>query len=400
MKVERTNQKGNDFNKSGGLMKRNMILGVFMAIAAVLIFAPAVFAYSIDYLAANISAPYQFSGSSGNYQITEPVNPGDTITFDLTFSIIGKGNTSTFPRPVEFGVQNSNGDPAVTLNPSSFTFSSASSSFTTRVTIVASSVPGAYHVKIAPINGVGGGSGLSGESGILVHFTVADSCSPDDSALSLTVTPACILYHSTSNVTLSAALTSGGAPVSGQIIDFTVDSNNAGSVGTGSDGIASTTYYPASLAVGDHTVVASFEGQECLYNGSSDSKTLGVTYMFLGFQQPINTDGSRVFKGSDITVKIKIADANGTPVTDADAHVYFTFISSAILGTSTEQPATAKNNEPGNTMRYDPSADQYIFNWDVTGLANGTYSIRIDLGEGSCGEPHTVVVSIARKVSK
>ncbi len=92
--------------------------------------------------------------------------------------------------------------------------------------------------------------------------------------------------------------------------------------------MASTTYNPASLAVVDRTVVASFEGQECLYNGSSDSRTLGVTYMFLGFQQPINADGSSIFKGGNITVRIKIADANGTPVADADAHVCFKFISS------------------------------------------------------------------------
>lgn len=381
-------------------MTRNKLLGTLLALSLVLFLAPTVFAYSIDYLASNISAPYQFSGSSGNYQITEPVNPGDTIIFDLTFSITGKGNTTTFPRPVEFGVQNSNGDPAVTLDTSSFTFSSASSSFTTRVTIVAPSVPGAYHVKIAPISGVGGGTGLSGESGILVHFTVADNCSPDNTALALTVNPACILYHSTNDVTLSATLTSGGAPVSGQIIDFTVDSNNTGTVETGSDGIASVTYNPASLSVGDHTVVASFQGQACVYNGSSDSKTLGVTYMFLGFQQPINADGSSVFKGNTVPVKIIIADANGDPVADADAHVYFTFISSAVVGTSTEQPAVATNNESGNTMRYDADANQYIFNWDIAGLANGTYSIRIDLGEGSCGEPHIVVVSIAKKGSK
>lgn len=36
-------------------------------------------------------------------------------------------------------------------------------------------------------------------------------------------------------------------------------------------------------------------------------------------------------------------------------------------------------------MRYDPDADQYIFNWDTSKLANGSYNIRIYLGEGGCG---------------
>ena len=48
-------------------------------------------------------------------------------------------------------------------------------------------------------------------------------------------------------------------------------------------------------------------------------------------------------------------------------------------------------------MRYDFSADQYIFNWDVGSQQNGTHTIRIGLGEGSCGDPHTVVVSLKRK---
>jgi hypothetical protein len=51
-------------------------------------------------------------------------------------------------------------------------------------------------------------------------------------------------------------------------------------------------------------------------------------------------------------------------------------------------------------MRYDPDEGQYIFNWDIAGLENGKYTIKVDLGEGSCSAAHTLVVTFKKKGSK
>jgi hypothetical protein len=67
------------------------------------------------------------------------------------------------------------------------------------------------------------------------------------------------------------------------------------------------------------------------------------------------------------------------------------------VGDSAE-PLANTNGDQGNLMRYDPLADQYIFNWDISGaaFANGTYKVWIDLGEGECGAQHSVILSVAK----
>ena len=47
-------------------------------------------------------------------------------------------------------------------------------------------------------------------------------------------------------------------------------------------------------------------------------------------------------------------------------------------------------------MRWDPVSQQYILNWDITTVANGTYKVWVDLNEGARGEQHSVVLGIAK----
>ena len=48
-------------------------------------------------------------------------------------------------------------------------------------------------------------------------------------------------------------------------------------------------------------------------------------------------------------------------------------------------------------MRYDLTADQYVFNWDNSSQPNGSYLVRVGLGEGSCAPAHTVTLSLGKK---
>ena len=208
----------------------------------------------------------------------------------------------------------------------------------------------------------------------------------------------CVLYHQPS-ATLSATLTlaSNDGPLSGQTVQFNVDGSLVGTAVTDGDGVASLSYNSSALAVGDHDLTASYAGS-CSYAAAiSNAGSLGVTYNFVGFQQPINADGSSIFKGAAITVKIKITDYYGAAVPDASGHVFFAFGTPAIVGTDAE-PIGGSSPDSGNTMRYDSVADQYIFNWDVKSLVNGTYTVLVDLNEGSaCSNGHTVTLSLQRK---
>jgi hypothetical protein len=380
--------------------KRVFLAGICtLLLAAVTIIGISVSAHSIDYVSTSISPAATFNGNSGNWTVKNPVAGGSTISFSLTFSINTQGSTTSFPRTVTFGAsQLSVGGLPVTHN-----FTSASglgSTFTDNLTITAPTTPGHYNVRIDPISGTGGQNGLTSGGGVLIHFTVATPSTPEcpQTATSLSLSNSCITYHEPST-TLSATLTAGGNPLPGKSVDFKVDNISVGTAVTDAIGVAQLSYNTSALSVGDHTVIASYVGDGCNFQASSGSANLGVTYVFVGYQQPINADGSSQFGGRTIPVKIRIVDYNGVSVPDAAAYVFFAFGTPSIVGSDAE-PVANTNGDSGNAMRYDATAGQYIFNWDIAGLANGTYTIRVGLGEGECGIAHTVIVSLKKKGSK
>jgi hypothetical protein len=221
-------------------------------------------------------------------------------------------------------------------------------------------------------------------------------------ATHINVDDVCAVLHQPS-ATLSATLldVNNNPLPAGQTLHFTVDGNDAGNGTTDASGLATVSYNTSSLAVGDHTVQVSFTSPDlCLYLSTNGNGILGVTYLCFAYQQPINADGSSIFKGGTVPVKVKICDYNGAPVTDADLCVSYGLGTEAVIGDSTEAVSTSAAST-GCTMRYDPLADQYIYNWDITGASfvNGTYKIFINAQEGTCGVDHSVLVSV-QKVGK
>lgn len=116
-------------------------------------------------------------------------------------------------------------------------------------------------------------------------------------------------------------------------------------------------------------------------NGSVDEN-----YVFGGFQQPINSDGSSIFKlGSTIPVKIVFTDCSGQDISTATVTIAVFKISDAIQGTESEQLMDLSGNaNTGNLFRYDATAGQYIFNLSTRGYTKGTYKVyaKPDNGQG------------------
>ncbi len=99
--------------------------------------------------------------------------------------------------------------------------------------------------------------------------------------------------------------------------------------------------------------------------------------IFGGFRQPINADGSSVFKaGRTIPVKFSLTDGLGDPVTDAVCHLSVVQLSSEIMG-SVEETAEAVYEDLGDTFRYDEEDGQYIYNLSTKGMATGTWLLRV-----------------------
>jgi hypothetical protein len=114
-----------------------------------------------------------------------------------------------------------------------------------------------------------------------------------------------------------------------------------------------------------------------------------VTVPWSNVLQPINVDGTSVFKlGSTVPVKFKLS-GSASAVTNLSAKLYYAKISNGLVGTELEASSTAAADS-GNTFRYDATAGQYIFNLTTKGWSEGTYQLRVDLGDGV---KHTVNIT-------
>lgn len=109
------------------------------------------------------------------------------------------------------------------------------------------------------------------------------------------------------------------------------------------------------------------------------SVRVGVGYTWSGLLQPVNQNGSSIFKlGRTIPVKFQLTGASAG-VTNAVARLYVAKISESVVGTEEEADSTSNATE-GNLFRY--SGGQYIFNLSTEGLTVGTYQLRVEMGDG------------------
>jgi streptogramin lyase len=107
------------------------------------------------------------------------------------------------------------------------------------------------------------------------------------------------------------------------------------------------------------------------------------TIPWSGVLQPVNIDGSSIFKlGSTVPVKFKLTGA-GAGITNLVAKLSVVKISSNIVGSEPE-PVSSNPASTGNTFRYDATTGEYIYNLGTKGTSwtAGTYQLRIDLGDG------------------
>jgi hypothetical protein len=101
--------------------------------------------------------------------------------------------------------------------------------------------------------------------------------------------------------------------------------------------------------------------------------------------QPINTDGSSVFKqGSTVPAKFRVCDALGNSIGTPGIVTNFRLVKT-VNGTVVSQVnETVDSTTPDNTFRYDPSGQQWIFNISTKSLPkNVTYYYEVDLNDGS-----------------
>jgi len=160
--------------------------------------------------------------------------------------------------------------------------------------------------------------------------------------------------------------------------DLPANFDGFGTIATNFAGFAFKTAYPQGTTRVD--LVDKTNGQEVVIATKQASE---IANTFGGFMQPINSDGSSIFKsGSTVPVKFQLRAPSGTYITDAVAKISYTKITDSVLGTYTE-PASTSAATTGNLFRYDSSNNQYIFNLSTKGLAKGTYMLQVSFESGT-----------------
>ena len=118
-------------------------------------------------------------------------------------------------------------------------------------------------------------------------------------------------------------------------------------------------------------------------NSSDAAVDYSVVYNFGGILQPINANGSSIFKfGSTVPVKFQLRDANGNFVTNAVASITVAKLAGIVYGSDVEAISTAAATT-GNLFRYDAIGNQYIFNLATKPLSTGTFRLKILLDDGT-----------------
>jgi hypothetical protein len=197
-------------------------------------------------------------------------------------------------------------------------------------------------------------------------------------AQTITFDPLPDVFYGTSSIPLSATASSGLA------VTFSA---------AGSCSVAATTL--TIVSVGGCTVTASQGGNALYLAATPVSRTFQVLHSWSKLLQPINLDGSSIFKvGSTVPAKFKLTGGSAG-VTNLAARIYVAKISNSLAGTELEASAT-NSPDSGNVFRYDSSTGQYIFNWGTKGLTEGAWQIRIDLLDGAPAADRTVIVSLKR----
>jgi hypothetical protein len=358
-----------------------------------------------------VGAPSGSTSSGGNRHltITNPIVGAQEVKVAVTWSIAvgGQPNTSYPKNGVTFSAQTSNGTSVGTIDTVTGTpacnLAGTSTTCSQTTTFTTPNVTGTIQVKVDPVVPNNTGNSSIQTKSLFINFSVIQQVAKLDTKTTVP-DPQCFMYQA-GNVDLKASLAEllSGSPIPNASMNFKLDGNSIGSTSTGTNGEATLTYSVNQLAAGEYNLFVAFSG-DASYNPSDSSATLGIYYHFIGFQQPINPEGNSIFgNGRVIPIKIRIADANNQPVTNAQPTVWVTQFSESLgLGEVLEPATSVSAADTGNIMRYVASDNQYIYNWDLSSLKNGSYAVVVDLGDSkACSKgPYYAVITVAKKGGK
>jgi hypothetical protein len=195
-------------------------------------------------------------------------------------------------------------------------------------------------------------------------------------ALASSVNPSLLNQPVTFTAMVSPAQSGSQAPTGN--VTF-VDTTTGVTLGTAAVSGGKAQWTTTALPVNAQTVAAFYSG-DANYMTSAATVVQQVHYRFSGFLAPLNSTMA-IGLGRTVPIKFQLTDYNGA------------FISS--LGAVQSLVVTGPSGTTSLTgsLRYDPTSNQFVVNWQTKGFLAGNYTVTLTLNDGTLPNAKTVALS-------
>ena len=158
----------------------------------------------------------------------------------------------------------------------------------------------------------------------------------------------------------------------------------SGSGTIGKDGYFSAFVGTSSLPVGSYTIRYAYAG-DTDFTASNATGTLTVTYAVIPLYDPTKPKHA----GGAAPIQIAVDDAMGNDL--ASPGLVVTAVQIVDANGRTFAPVAKGNSNPGNVFR--DTGSSYTYNLDTSGLAPGTYTLFVTVGNDPVEHKLTFIVS-------
>jgi hypothetical protein len=160
--------------------------------------------------------------------------------------------------------------------------------------------------------------------------------------------------------------------------------DGAGNFGSAADYAAGAG--PSGIVVSDFNNDGLTDVAVTNYYGGSVSVLLRTTEYSAQVLQPIDTDGSSVFKASRGVVPVKFTlKQNGTITCDLPAATIAVFRTSGIVPEVVDENEYLLASDSGSNFRIDATNCQYVYNLATSSLGTGAYTVQIRINTAIVG---------------